>query len=58
MISCPFVRRTFATLRRAEFGFFGVRVITWVQTPRLCGQFFRAGDFDFTETFFRPLRIS
>jgi len=29
-----------------------------VQTPRRCGQFFSAGDFDFTETFFRPLRIS
>jgi hypothetical protein len=58
MISWPFVNRTFATLRSAEFGFFGVRVITWVQTPRRCGQFFRAGDLDFTEIFFRPLRMS
>jgi hypothetical protein len=58
MISCPFVNRTFATLRKAEFGFFGVRVMTCVQTPRRCGQFFRAGDFDFTEIFFRPFRIS
>jgi hypothetical protein len=32
--------------------------MTWVQTPRRWGQFFRAGDLDFTETFFRPLRIS
>lgn len=32
------VRRTLATLRRAEFGFLGVRVITWRQTPRRCGQ--------------------
>ena len=22
---------------RAEFGFFGVTVLTWVQTPRRCG---------------------
>ena len=58
MISCPFVRRTFATFRKAEFGFFGVRVMTCVQTPRRWGQFFSAGDFDFTETFFRPLRMS
>jgi hypothetical protein len=36
----------------------GVRVMTWVHTPRRCGQFFRAGDFDFTEIFFRPLRMS
>ncbi|MEY2580101.1 MAG: hypothetical protein QOI49_2925, partial [Verrucomicrobiota bacterium] len=42
----------------AEFGFFGVRVMTCVQTPRRWGQFFRAGDLDFTDTFFRPLRIS
>src|SRR5438552_5284783 len=56
--SCPFVNRTFATLRRAEFGFFGVRVITCTQTPRRCGQSVRAGDFDFTATLRRPLRIS
>src|SRR5215216_5929839 len=34
----PFERRTRATLRRAEFGFFGVCVRTWVQTPRFCGE--------------------
>src|SRR5918995_2022171 len=33
----PLVRRTRATFRRAEFGFFGVRVMTCRQTPRLCG---------------------
>src|SRR4051795_2974880 len=32
-----FVRRTRATLRRAEFGFLGVVVYTRVQTPRRCG---------------------
>src|SRR3954464_15600540 len=32
-----FVRRTRATLRSAEFGFFGVVVYTRVQTPRRCG---------------------
>jgi hypothetical protein len=45
-------------LRSAEFGFFGVRVITCTQTPRRCGQLTSAGDFDFTDTFRRPLRIS
>src|SRR6266516_736586 len=35
--SIPFVRRTRATFRRAEFGFLGVCVITRVQTPRRCG---------------------
>src|SRR5919199_904845 len=35
--SMPFVRRTRATLRSAEFGFFGVCVKTRVQTPRRCG---------------------
>jgi hypothetical protein len=54
----PFVNRTFATLRSAEFGFFGVRVITCTQTPRRCGQFTSAGDLDFTVTFFRPFRTS
>ena len=33
----PFVSRTRATLRSAEFGFFGVVVYTRVQTPRRCG---------------------
>src|SRR6266513_2908487 len=34
--SMPLVRRTRATFRRAEFGFFGVIVYTRVQTPRRC----------------------
>src|SRR5207344_3500512 len=41
--SMPFVSRTRATLRRAEFGFFGVCVYTRVQTPRFCGAPRRAG---------------
>jgi hypothetical protein len=45
-------------LRKAEFGFLGVRVITCTHTPRLCGQPTSAGDFDFTDTFRRPFRIS
>src|SRR6476660_2968743 len=40
--SMPFVRRTRAILRRAEFGFFGVIVFTCVQTPRFCGEPFPA----------------
>src|SRR3954468_8971827 len=41
----PFVSRTRATFRRAEFGFFGVVVYTRVQTPRRCGA---------ARTFLRP----
>src|SRR5207237_9523207 len=41
--SIPLVRRTRATLRSAEFGFFGVAVYTRVQTPRFCGHPCRAG---------------
>ena len=33
----PFVNRTRAIFRSAEFGFFGVTVATRVQTPRRCG---------------------
>ncbi len=33
----PFDSRTRATLRSAEFGLFGVIVLTCVQTPRFCG---------------------
>src|SRR5690625_1048563 len=43
MTSYPLVRRTLATLRRAEFGFLGVVVYTRVHTPRRCGQFSSAG---------------
>ena len=35
--SRPLVNRTLATLRRAEFGFFGVTVRTFRHTPRFCG---------------------
>src|SRR5215210_8649241 len=35
--SCPFVSRTRATFRSAEFGFFGVVVYTRVHTPRFWG---------------------
>lgn len=56
--STPFVRRTRATFRRAEFGFFGVTVRTTVQTPRRCGLPRRAGDFDFATTFRRPFLTS
>src|SRR5215510_11551593 len=41
--SMPLVKRTRATLRSAEFGFFGVWVYTRVHTPRFCGQDCRAG---------------
>ncbi len=47
VISMPLVRRTRATLRRAEFGFLGVTVYTRVQTPRFCGAPRSAGVFVF-----------
>src|SRR5688500_12775778 len=56
--SLPFVRRTFATFRMAEFGFFGVRVMTCTQTPRRKGLPSNAGDFDLVTTLRRPLRTS
>jgi hypothetical protein len=31
------LKRTLAIFRKAEFGFLGVMVRTWVQTPRFCG---------------------
>src|ERR1700678_269955 len=58
MTSCPLVRRTFATLRKAELGFLGVRVITCTQTPRRCGAPLSAGDFVLTTTLRRPLRTN
>src|SRR3954467_8786352 len=58
MISKPFVRRTFATFRRAEFGFFGVVVYTRVHTPRRNGFDLRAGDFSFLRTSPRLRRTS
>src|ERR1700685_4114447 len=58
MTSWPLVRRTFATLRKAEFGFLGVRVMTCTQTPRRCGAPLSAGDFVLTTTLRRPLRTN
>src|SRR4029078_10042669 len=52
------VIRTRATLRSAEFGFFGVVVYTRVQTPRRWGAPFSAGVFDFVDFDSRPLRTS
>src|ERR671918_2762302 len=56
--SMPFVSRTRATLRSAEFGFFGVAVYTRVQTPRFCGAPRSAGVFIFALGTRRPLRTS
>src|SRR5215213_9856151 len=54
----PFVSRTRATLRSAEFGFFGVWVNTRTQTPRFCGLSCNAGLLVFVTTFERPFRTS
>src|SRR5438093_382819 len=56
--SIPDVRRTRATLRRAEFGFFGVVVYTRVQTPRRWGDPLSAGLLVFVFGRSRPLRTS
>src|SRR3954464_11469308 len=62
-----FVRRTRATLRSAEFGFFGVVVYTRVQTPRRWGAAtfflrpfpdFKPGVASFFVFGLRPLRTS
>src|SRR4029077_4527090 len=54
----PLVRRTRATLRSAEFGFFGVWVKTRTHTPRFCGLFWSAGLFVLLTIFLRPARTS
>src|SRR5215212_4378298 len=54
----PLVRRTRATFRSAEFGFFGVWVKTRTQTPRFCGLTCNAGLFVFVTIFLRPWRTS
>jgi hypothetical protein len=54
----PFFKRTRATFRNAEFGFFGVIVNTRVQVPDACGQPFNAGDFVFEASFLRHFRTS
>src|SRR3989344_6315404 len=71
--SMPFDRRTRAIFRSAEFGFFGVMVVTFTHTPRLNAEpressvFLRwsvsrvnciAGDLDFTLSVLRPRRMS
>src|SRR5215813_8819714 len=56
--SIPFVSRTRAIFRSAEFGFLGVIVDTRVQTPRFCGAPWSAGVFVFSRLDVRPLRIS
>src|SRR5437667_3662385 len=58
MTSYPLVSRTLATLRMAELGFLGVRVMTWRQTPRRNGAFSKAGDLDLRFNLFRPFRPS
>src|SRR5918997_139413 len=50
--------RTRATLRSAEFGFFGVVVYTRVHTPRRCGLPFSAAVLVFATLSSRPLRTS
>src|SRR6202167_6608081 len=52
------VSLTRATLRSAEFGFFGVVVYTRVQTPRRCGLCLSAGVLFFDTLSCRPLRTS
>src|SRR5262245_37506160 len=54
----PLVRRTRATFRSAEFGFFGVCVNTLTQTPRFCGLTWSAGLFVLVTIFVRPWRTS
>src|SRR2546428_6127365 len=56
--STPLERRTRATLRSAEFGFFGVVVYTRVQTPRRWGAPFNAGVLVLSCLDSRPLRTS
>src|SRR5512136_805240 len=56
--SMPLTRRTRATLRSAEFGFFGVFVYTRVHTPRRWGAPFRAGVLVLSALVLRPLRTS
>src|SRR5690606_7690608 len=52
------LRRTRATFRSAEFGFFGVVVYTRVQTPRFCGLPCSAGALSSFSTGRRPFRTS
>src|SRR4051812_37989523 len=56
--STPLLSFTRATLRRAEFGFFGVVVYTRVHTPRCWGLAFSAGALVFVTLGARPLRTN
>src|SRR5262245_21033014 len=56
--SVPLDSRTRAILRSAEFGFFGVIVLTCKQTPRFCGHPCMAGCFGFDFCGRRGLRIN
>src|SRR3989338_1992481 len=58
VVSFPFESTTRATLRSAEFGFFGVIVLTMRQTPRFCGQFSSSSDLLFLTFWRRPLRTN
>jgi hypothetical protein len=42
----------------AEFGFLGVRVMTWMHTPRRKGAISKAGDLDLRLNLLRPLRTN
>src|SRR5579885_214995 len=56
--SMALVRRTRATLRRAEFGFFGVWVYTRMHTPRFSGEPISAGDLVLETIPSLPIRTS
>lgn len=58
MISYPFTSFTFATLRKAEFGFLGVVVYTLVHTPLFCGHDSSARDLLFFFCVERPFRTN
>ena len=54
VISMPDVSRTRATLRSAEFGFFGVFVYTRVQTPAALGRALQGGGLHLSRLVSRP----
>src|ERR1700741_3436581 len=56
--STALVKSTRATLRSAEFGFFGVWVYTRMHTPRFSGQPISAGDLVLERTASLPIRTS
>ena len=58
MTSTPEDSRTRATLRNAEFGFFGVVVYTRVHTPRRWGDPLSAGVLVLLTLSSRPLRTN